>query len=593
MDTAEGNPLFLEQLVAVGAESGGAALPSTIQAVLAARIDRLEPGERAVLELASVQGRSFYVGALTELLVEDDRARASTHLVSLVAQQLIRSDRSDLAGQDAFRFAHALIREAAYQGLPKQRRAELHERVARRLEQWPGVPDETIGHHLAEAYRLLADLGPVGERERVLAATAVERLDAAAGAALLRGDPPAGARLLERAAGLMAHDDPARTALLPRLGAALLEAGRLADAEAVLTEAIERARGDGLLDARARVERQLVRLQAGSTAPIAETNEIADSALEVFEAHGDALGQCRALWLRALHALVEGNLARADEDWERAAEHARQADDQPALFEILGWRASAALFGPTPVSEGIARCREIQEQVGSSAVAVARTSRPLAALQAMAGDLEEADRLVRVGDELLGELGGLHLAVPQEEAMVEMLADRPGAAEARLRRGYEALEAMGEKALLATTAAMLAQALYAQARHDEAAELCRVSEEAAAEEDVSAQVGWRAVRAKLLAREGRAEEGQALAAEAVRLAERTDFLTLHAEALLDLGEVLQAGGRAEEADAAVQVALELYERKGDVVSSERTRSRLEGNQPAEVDDGQVHDGEHQ
>jgi tetratricopeptide (TPR) repeat protein len=245
------------------------------------------------------------------------------------------------------------------------------------------------------------------------------------------------------------------------------------------------------------------------------------------------------------------------------------------------------------VSEGIARCREIQEQVGSSSVAVARTSRPLAALQAMAGNLEEADRLVRAGDELLGELGGLHLAVPQEEAMVEMLADRPGAAEARLRRGYEALEAMGEKALLATTAAMLAQALYAQARHDEAAELCRVSEEAAAEEDVSAQVGWRAVRAKLLAREGRAEEGQALAEEAVRLAERTDFLTLHAEALLDLGEVLNAGGRAEEADAAVQVALVLYERKGDVVSSERTRSRLEGNQPAEVDDGQVHDGEHQ
>jgi tetratricopeptide (TPR) repeat protein len=310
-----------------------------------------------------------------------------------------------------------------------------------------------------------------------------------------------------------------------------------------------------------------VRLQAGSAAPIAETNEIADSALEIFEAHGDEHGQCRALWLRALHALVEGHLASADEDWQRAAEHARRADDELALFEILGWRASAAVFGPTPVPEGIARCRDIQEQVGSSSVAVARTCRPLAALQAMAGDLEDAHRLVRASDEILEELGGLHTAASQEPAMVDMLAGRPDAAEARLRRGYEALEEMGEKALLATTAAMLAQALYAQGQTEEAAELCEVGEEAAAEEDVAAQVGWRSVRAKLLALEGRTDEAEALAAEAVRLAERTDFLPLRAEAQLDLAEVLRAGGRSDEAETALETALELYRQKGDVVSS--------------------------
>jgi tetratricopeptide (TPR) repeat protein len=507
------------------------------------------------------------VEALIELLDDHDVARTATHLVSLVQQQLIRADRSDLAGLDAFRFAHALIREAAYHALPKQRRADLHERVARWLERSPGAQDETIGHHLGEAYRLLADLGPVGERERALAAGAVERLGAAAGAARRRGEAPAGARLLERAAALMSQDDPGRTALLPRLGAALLEAGRLAEADDVLTEAIERAHDDSLLEARARVERQLVRLQAGSAAPIAETNEIADSALQVFEAHGDEHGQCRALWLRALHALVEGRLASADEDWQRAAEHARRADDEPALFEILGWRASAALFGPTPVPQGIARCREIQEQVRSSAVTVAHTCRPLAALQAMAGELEDADRLVRASDEILQELGGLHTAASQEPAMVDLLAGRPDAAEARLRRGYEALAEMGEKALLATTAAMLAQTLYAQGRHEEAGELCDVGEQAAAEEDLAAQVGWRSVRAKLLAREGRTDEAEALAAEAVRLAERTDFLTLRAEAQLDLAEVLGAGGRSDEAEAARQAARELYRQKGDVVSS--------------------------
>ena len=155
-----------------------------------------------------------------------------------------------------------------------------------------------------------------------------------------------------------------------------------------------------------------------------------------------------------------------------------------------------------------------------------------------------------------------------------MLADRPAAAEARLRSGYARLQEMGEKALLAGTAAMLAQVLYAQARHEEAAEFCRVSEEAAAEDDLPAQVGWRAVLAKLLAAQGRLEEAEALAAEAVRLAERTDFLTVHAEALLYLGSVLRQGDRSDEADAAIRAALVLYRRKGDVVSAEHARSRL-------------------
>ncbi|MEA2418727.1 MAG: hypothetical protein QOE60_933, partial [Thermoleophilaceae bacterium] len=567
VETAEGNPLFLEQLVAVGASDGETALPSTIQAVLAARIDRLAPGERTVLELASVQGRSFHVGVLAELLDGGDQRGISAHLVSLVQQQLIHPDRSELPGQDAFRFAHALIREAAYQGLPKQRRADLHERVARWLERWPGAQDETIGFHLGEAHRLLTDLGFEGEHERELAAGAADRLDSAAAAARLRGDPQAGARLLERAESLMRRDDPARAGLLPRLGAALLDAGRLADADRVLTEAIARAAGDPLLEARAQVERQLVRLQAGLGDSPADAQRIANSALSVLEAHADEIGQCRALDLRARQALIEGRLASADEAWERAAQHARNVGEEAALHEILDWRGAAALFGPTPVPEAIARCREIHDQVSANPVAAARITRPLAALEAMAGNFEQARELVESGDAILGEIGGLHSAVTQQEAMVELLAGDLPAAEGRLRRGYDALEAMGEKALLATTAAMLAQALYSQGRHDEAAELSGVSEESAADEDVSAQVGWRSVRAKLLARDDRHEQAHALATEAVELAERTDLLTLRAEAYLDLAEVLAAGGRPDAAGAARETALALYRQKGDVASA--------------------------
>jgi len=568
VETAEGNPLFLEQLVAVGAEAGGSALPSSIHAVLAARIDRLDPGERAVLELASVQGRTFHVGALDDVLGERDRPQTATHLVSLVQQQLIRSDRSDLPGQDAFRFAHALIRETAYNGLPKQRRAEVHERVARWLERRPGAQDETIGFHLGEGHRLLTELGLTGQRQRALGTAAAARLESAGRAALLRGDAQAGARLLERAAALIDPGDPDRAQLLPRLGAALLDAGRLADADSVLAEAIERAPAGSPLEARARVEQQLVRLQAGTDTPC---DDVADSALSVLEADGDELGQCRALWLRALRAWIQGRCAGADDAFRRAAEHARRSGDQAALFEILDWRASGALFGPTPVSEGIRLCEEIREQVRGSPVAEARARQPAAALHAMAGDFDVARRIVRDADEILSELGDLQSAVAQQEALVEMLAGEPAAAEARLRSGYERLEQMGEKALLASTAAMLAQALYAQGRHDEAAQVCDVSEEAAAEDDISAQIGWRGVRAKLLAGE-RWDEAHALAIEAVRLAERTDFLTIHADALVDLAEVVREGGRTDEADAALAAALELYQRKGDVASAARVRA---------------------
>jgi tetratricopeptide (TPR) repeat protein len=446
--------------------------------------------------------------------------------------------------------------------------------MARWLERSPDALDERIGHHLGEAYRLLADLGPLGDDEHALAAEAADRLDAAAGAALLRGDPPAAARLLERAEALMGPDARARADLLPRLGAALLEAGRLADADRVLAEAIELAGDDALLESRARVERQLVRLQAGSETQPGESERIADSALAVFEARGDELGQCRALGLRARQALIEGRLAKADDAWRRAAEHALRLGDEAALFEILDWRGAAALFGPTPVAQAIALCRQIHDQLSENPVAAARIFRPLAVLEAMAGNRDEARRLLGAGDDILGEVGGLQSAITQQEALVELLAGQPSEAEARLRRGYEALEAMGEKALLATTAAMLAQTLYIQQRYDEAADACAVSQELTADDDVSAKVGWRSVRAKLLARAGHSADALALASEAVELAERTDFLTIRAEAQLDLAEVLEAGGRPEEAHAARHAALDLYREKGDVVSAERVGAAL-------------------
>jgi class 3 adenylate cyclase/tetratricopeptide (TPR) repeat protein len=576
--TAEGNPLFLEQLVAADEERGEtASIPPSIQAVLAARIASLDGAERAVLERASVEGRSFTWSSVGALLSESDRAALGKHLMALVRRQLIQPDPSASSVEDAFRFTHVLIQEAAYDGLPKEVRADLHERLARQIDANPDSEDEVVGFHLERSYNWRAELGLVGERERSLAAEATVRLERAGHKAFVLGDPAACGKLLERAVSLLAPDDAARLALLPTLGAALFEAGRLADADRVLTEAIERAAGDELLGARARVEQQFVRIQAEGGGSIAEREHVVEMALRVFERYGDELGRCRAWCLRALGDWIRGQVAKADEAWRQGAEHARRARDERELFEILAWRASAAPIGPTPVPQAINRCAEIRAQVQSSPLAVAQMLPPYAALYAMQGEFEAARSLVSEANAIHGELGRMYtVGLAHFEATVEMLAGQPAVAEQRLRRAYDRLDEMGEKALLATTAAMLSEALYLQDRLEEAEAFCRASCAAASAEDLSAQAEWRGVQAKIHARRDLTEEAEALAREAVELVADTDFLGNRGKALLDLGEVLQLCEDTVSANASIRAALEVYEQKGDRVSAERARSRLGG-----------------
>jgi DNA-binding SARP family transcriptional activator len=573
VETAEGNPLFLEQLAAIGADGGETTLPTSIQAVLAARIERLDPAERALLEHASVQGPSFYVGALQELLPERDRTGTATRLVSLVHRQLIRAERSEFPGQDAFRFAHVLIREAAYRGLPKQRRAELHERVARWLESRAGAQDETIGYHLAEAYRHRAELGHAGAREQALAGAAAERLAAAADAALLRGDPAAGARLLEGAGSLLDWDDAARGEVLPELGAALFEAGRMDDATRVLDEAIAAAPEPRLL-ARAQVERELVRLETEPGVAPDRARAVVAAARPVLERDADQYGQCRAWLLRGQVEWNAGRVAAADDAWREAAECARRAGSPRELFEVVGWRATAAALGPTPVDPAIRRCREFRELVSASPIATASTLNPLALLHAMKGEFETAGRLLEQAGEILREVRGLGAGVSHLEAFARLLAGQPALAEAPLRNDVETLAAMSEGAALATTTALLAQALYAQGRVGEAAELCRVAERRAAAEDTVTQVIWRGVQARILARQGRCDEAQALARGAVALVEQTDLLSHRGDAMLDLADVLHICERRDESERAARTGLALYERKGNAAAAARARALL-------------------
>src|SRR5215217_5982490 len=262
--TAEGNPLFLEELLAMLIEEGrlqrdgqrwvandlaAAATPPTIQALLAARLDRLAGEERALLDRASVMGQAFDRAAVLALTPEPARTEADAHLLALVRKELLRPAPAPFGGRDGFAFRHQLVRDAAYDSLPKQTRAELHERYAG----WLGEAfaargaevTEVLGWHLERAYRLLTELGPVDAHGREVAAAASARLAAAGHVATGRGDLPAAANLLERAIALLPATDRTRLQLLTDLGEVLILNVETERARRVLDDALAAAEHTG------------------------------------------------------------------------------------------------------------------------------------------------------------------------------------------------------------------------------------------------------------------------------------------------------------------------------------------------------------
>jgi predicted ATPase len=249
VEAAEGNPLFVEQLVAMHGEAGNGELqvPPTLQALLAARIDRLAEEERAVIERGSVEGRLFHRGAVVELLAERERSAVGSHLLTLVRKEFIRPDHATIPGDDGFRFGHILIRDAAYDTIPKRQRATLHEQYAGWLAERRGdeAPDEIVGYHLEQAYRYYEQLGPIGDAAEELGIRAGEHLGDAGRRAFARGDMPAAVNLLARSTALLPPTHPRRTQTLADLGSALIRAGDFGKAESALTEAVERAAAAG------------------------------------------------------------------------------------------------------------------------------------------------------------------------------------------------------------------------------------------------------------------------------------------------------------------------------------------------------------
>ena len=577
---AEGNPLFVEQMLAVVAERGTASgeldVPPTIQALLAGRLDSLSEAERSALERASVVGKEFELAALSEL-TGSDGALAPT-LLSLVRKELIRPGADD----ETFRFRHDLIRDAAYEAVPKELRADLHERFADFVEATAGeqLPEleEILGYHLEQACGYRRDLGPLDDRAEVLARRAAERLRAAGDRALIRQDLPAAAKLLERAAALLATDDPERLATLPDLGVALTETGELGRAKRVLAEAVEgaRASADRRTEFLARLQLAYARGLTESAAWFGEVGNEAAAAIDAFTELGDEAGLARAWHLEALRRFWAGLPSAAEDAWERAVENARSAADERQAAASLPWLTGAAYYGPRPAPDAERRIAEVVERGSGDWRLEAWACVTQSGLAAMQGRFAEARDLRERARALLLELGvPLHLTWSSHFfGYVELLAGDLEATEAQLRHGYDLSKELGETGYFSTTASYLADAVYRQGRYEEALRLTEEAEAAGAEDDVITQVFWRAVRAKALARLGDHETAEALGREAVERVRATEFVNDAADALAALAETVALAGKRSEAREALQEALELYERKGNLVSAERTRTAL-------------------
>jgi class 3 adenylate cyclase len=574
LGAAGGNPLFLEEMVAMLVESGGraVAVPPTIHALLAARLDQLDPAERAVLERGAVEGEIFHRGALQAL--GDDEPQLAKRLTALVRKELLRPDKAQIAGEDAYRFRHLLIRDAAYDALPKATRAELHERLGVWLDCSGRAlveRNELVGYHLEQAYRYRLELGRPDARGRALAADAHERLAAAGRAALDRFDVAAIA-LLERAVALVPSDELDVNLELDLADALQLE-GRLGDIARLTASLAERAAAgtDRPAELRARLRELETLVWTDPEGRGRELLALAEAARPVLEDAGDDLGLFEvwsAVWSE--EGLGRGHLSVGLAAAEHAAEYARRAGDKRRERNTAAMRTAAQVWGPTPVADALGWLDE-RDALG---LYHAEPSFFRAVLLAMLGRFEEA-RAHRAASRMRGVDRGAEEAVAFNfDWEVETLAGDHPAAERWARAGADLEDRIGNLGGLSTTAGKLAQSLYALGRDEEAEHWSRRSEELGASDDIQTQMLWRQARAKVLARRGEHDDADTLIREAVALAEQTDMLNAHADALMDLAEVRTLAGKPGHGAQAAERALALYEQKGNLASAARTRALL-------------------
>jgi class 3 adenylate cyclase/tetratricopeptide (TPR) repeat protein len=581
VDAAEGNPLFVEQMLAMLADDPDTAddtLPATIQALLAARIERLEPGERAVLVRASVEGRLFHRRAVAELLPSHGADGLGAILLALTRKELLRPDRSLYEGDDGFRFNHVLIRDVAYASMPKELRADLHTQLASWLEARAGAQltgqEEIVGYHLEQAYVIRAALGRVSAEARAAALKGGHLLGHAGRRALDRGEFAAAASLLERACRLLTVEPPERTAFLFELGRALRGTGALEAADAALAEAIEDARRHRDEPAELRAEMERAHVAFMRTEPNADAlRDTARRAIAVFESISSDADLADAWQLMGLAELTARDRGAQLVALRRARNHALASGDMRRQIEAWNEVGGSMLFGRTPVEEVLAFIDEELTWAHEHGLAAVEADALLGGpyLYARLGRFDEARERLERSKAICRELGiayGLAEAHMAGAAM-EMLAGDAHAAEGELRDAIRVASDMHASRYVALYRARIAHVLVSQGRDEDALAELEQARDLYGETEV-----WKTGRARVLARRGETHEAVTLAREAVASMADNDDITSRAERLVDLAEVLRAHADLVGAADALAEAVALHDEKGNLLPAERCRRLL-------------------
>jgi tetratricopeptide (TPR) repeat protein len=599
VDAAEGNPLYVEQMLSMLADSGvlrkdnghwvagdteaEIAIPPTIQALLEARLDNLDRAERATAEPASVIGLEFPRPAVQSLAPVQVRDRIDEKLQALARKHFIRPAGGG-DGDARYRFDHHLVRDTVYNGLLKRARATMHAEFVKWADDFNAGSDrgrefeEILGYHLEQAYRYLAELGPIDEAGAAIGRDGARRLGSAARRALARGDMHAAVNLFRRASGLLPVTDDQRLEALPELAEALMGLGKFAEARTVLEEARTQAeaKGNTRVAAASRLIATFLRAYSrDKNLPGEDPLTLVEEVVPFLESENLHNELATAWRLAGMAHAVEGRYAKASEAVQQSLEQARLAGNERLAAKAAGFLGSIALYGPTPVTEAIGQCETAIQHGLSDRQVEASLLCMLASLRAMSGEIQVARSLYQRGREMLQDLGeGVCVAASAIHlANVELHEGDLARAERQMRRDVEFLQRMGENYHLSSIAALLGKVLREQGRDDEALSFLKTAEELSSPNDSASQAFWRSMSAPILARRGEGAKAVELAQEAVELLRKSEATLLEADALAELASVFDLVGRAEDARSSAENAVRLYRMKGDVVAAERVSAR--------------------
>jgi class 3 adenylate cyclase/tetratricopeptide (TPR) repeat protein len=588
---AEGNPLFVEQLVAMLVEDGlvervgdqwrptrdlsQIAVPPTISALLAARLDRLPADERQTAERASVVGRTFERVAVAELSPEPDRDAVPGHLRSLVRAELIRPDTSTAEIDETFRFRHILIRDAAYDSLPKRDRADLHARFAAWLERSSAERlsdyEEIVAYHLDQAARYRSELGIDDAETARLRRAASRHFEEAGQRAVNRGDPAGGIALLERATELQALSGPISADAMLARASALKGLGRSVQARdlAIEAERVALEIGDNVAYQRARIMGAEASLLIDTTAVMADLEGVLHEAIPILEHAGHTRGLAEAWTARGTLEYAASRYAAAMNAYERARQYALDAG-AIAVAEFAASQIGASMsWGPMPAADGVARCDELMKESrtrrGRFMISLSR-----AMMVGFLGRPDEAEvesAAARRGiDEITG--GMVPWSNIGQSEIPSARGDYARVVEL-LMEGRANLERVGDVGSQSTVEGALSIALANAGRDDEALAMSDESQQHASGDDAASQTLLHTGRGLALGHLGRYDDALADLARAVSIARKTDALNVHAKALEAQAEVLRLAGRTAEAASSLQAAVELFREKGNLAALRR------------------------